>query len=94
MVCARCCRWIDDQWLEWVYWPKQTFLPPDVADVCTWNNALCFFYCAKCTINKYEHEKWTPSLDVPPELVCGRKLIDDYFHRVQLPYCYAVVTDN
>ena len=61
MVCARCGQWIENQWLFWRYWPPYLFLPRDVQFVSpTHAGGVSYFFCAGCTIAKYENEGWTP----------------------------------
>ena len=103
MVCARCGQWIENQWLFWRYWDPSRFLPPDVQFVSYWDPSLflppnvqfvspgpSYFFCACCTIAKYENEGWTPGSYQNED---GHESTDDedeHFLCVHLPYCRSV----
>ena len=87
MVCARCGQWIENQWLFWRYWDPSLFLPPDVQFV---SPGPWYFFCARCTIAKYENERWTPRSYQNED---GHESTDDedeHFLCVHLPYCRSV----
>ena len=87
MVCARCGQWIENQWLFWRHWPSSLFLPPNVQFV---SPGPSYFFCARCTIAKYENEGWTPGSYQNED---GHESTDDedeHFLCVHLPYCRSV----
>jgi len=100
MVCARCGQWVENQWLFWVTQPHNLFWPPDVQFVTPLFRLrkihdtvqlvqvdVSYFYCARCTIAKYEDEMWTPGQYVNEDgSVCSDE-DDDYFLFQRLPYC-------
>ena len=89
MVCARCGQWIENQWLFWRHWPSSLFLPPNVQFV---SPGPSYFFCARCTIAKYENEGWTPGSYQNED---GHESTDDedeHFLYVQLPYCRWIIS--
>ena len=89
MVCARCDQWVENQWLFWSHCPSSLLLPPDVQFV---SPGPWYFFCARCTIAKYENEGWTPGSYQNED---GNESTDDedeHFLCVHLPYCRLIIS--
>ena len=94
MVCARCGQWIENQWLFWRYWPPYLFLPRDVQFVSpTHAGGVSYFFCAGCTIAKYEHEGWTPGTYENEDGHQSTDDEDEYFLCRCVPYSRSVVDE-
>ena len=94
MVCARCGQWIENQWLFWRYWPPYLFLPRDVQFVSpTHAGGVSYFFCAGCTIAKYENEGWTPGTYENEDGHASTDDEDGYFLCQCVPYSISVVDE-
>ena len=95
MVCARCGEWIENQWLFWMFWPPHIFLPPDIQFITPVGilgaSGVAYFFCARCTVAKYENEGWTPGTYLNEHGDVSTDDEDEYFVYQQLTYCRAVV---